>query len=109
MKVINGACVVSDSTIITQDINESCKFRASLFPNPCNAQFTISLYSRNEQSINIQLYELLGKQVASYNNIPVNQSSNLTVNTENLASAMYILQLNTSEKRYIFKVVKLVE
>jgi len=109
VKVTNGSCSVSDSTIITQDLNESCKFRVSLFPNPCNSQFTVSIYSRKEQNINIQLYEMSGKQVASYDNITANQFTKLEVNTEYFASDLYILQINTSERKYIYKIIKILE
>ncbi len=109
VKVINGACTVSDSVKVIQDLNESCKFRLVLFPNPCNSQFTISLYTRNKQNINIQLYDMAGRQVASYDNVQVDQFENLVFDVNNLASAMYIMRLNTTDKKYILKFVKLLE
>ncbi len=109
VKVINGACIVSDSTTITQNFDERCKFNVSLYPNPFANQFTIAAYSRKEQNINIQLYETSGKQVASYNNIPVNQFAKFVVDTDKLASAMYILHITTSDKKFTYKVVKLGE
>jgi len=107
IKEMNGDCSVLDSTTITQNFDELCKFNISVSPNPFNAQFNINLYSRTAQNINIQLYEISGKQVASYNSIPVNQFATFSINTSDLADAMYIIHITTTDKKYTYKLIKL--
>ncbi|MDZ4756614.1 MAG: T9SS type A sorting domain-containing protein [Bacteroidota bacterium] len=109
IKETNGGCEVSDSIIVSQDFNEHCKFSISIFPNPFGSEFNIAIYSRTLQNVNIQLYETTGKQVASYNNITVNQFATLAVNSSDLAAAMYILHITTTDKKFTYKVVKLLE
>jgi len=109
VKETNGGCTVEDSTVITQDYDEHCKFNISVYPNPFGNEFKIVVYSRTTQNINVQLYETSGKQVAGYNNIPVNQFATFSVTTTDLASAMYILHITTDDKKFTYKMVKLVE
>jgi len=109
VKETYGGCTVEDSTVITQDYDEHCKFNISVYPNPFGNEFKIAVYSRTTQNINVQLYETSGKQVASYNNIPVNQFTTISVSTTDLASAMYILHITTNNKKFTYKMVKLVE
>ncbi len=107
VKVTHGYCSVSHSIHITEDFNESCKFKVNIYPNPFSQQFNISIYSRTEQNIQIQLYDISGKQVKSYNNVPVNQFSTLQLRYDDFASGMYILHLTSQEKKYIYKIVKM--
>ncbi len=109
VKETNGGCTVEDSTVITQNYDEHCKFNISVYPNPFGNEFKIAVYSRTTQNINVQLYEISGKQVASYNNIPVNQFATFSVNTTDLASAIYVLHITSDDKKFTYKIVKLLE
>ncbi len=109
VKETNGGCTVGDSINIAQDFDEHCKFNISVYPNPFGNEFKVALYARTAQNLDIQLYEISGKQVASYNNITVNQFATFSVNTSNLASAMYVLHITTNDKKFTYKIVKLVE
>jgi len=109
VKETNGGCTVENSTTVAQDFDEHCKFNISIYPNPFGNEFKIAVYSRTTQTINVQLYETSGKQVASYNNIPVNQFATFSVNIFDLASAMYVLHITSNDKKFTYKMVKLVE
>lgn len=109
VKETNGACNVYDTATITQNFDDLCKFNISVYPNPVSTEFNIRVYSRIAQDINIQLYEISGKQVASYNNIPVNKFATLAINTSELAEAMYILHITTNDRKFTYKIIKLTE
>lgn len=109
VKETNGGCTVEDITVITQNYDEHCKFNISVYPNPFGNEFKIAVYSRTTQNINVQLYEISGKQVASYNDILVNQFATFSVNTTDLASAIYVLHITSDDKKFTYKIVKLLE
>lgn len=107
VEVYNGNCKVKDSIIVNQYMDESCKLHISVYPNPFGASFYISSYARYSQNMDIFLYDARGRQVAAYNAVPINQFNSFEIPTLDLPASLYILRIQTQQKDFIYKLVKL--
>ena len=100
---------MEDSINILQDNSEKCKLNIYIIPNPFYDNLYIAGYARTEKSITIDLCEMSGKNILRDIKTNINGNLKLPINTSTLASGMYILSVFVDEKKYIFKVVKMVE
>jgi hypothetical protein len=76
---------------------------ALVFPNPVNTQVNISLSEKLDASIEVIVYDFLGKKI-----IQKTQSSvqTFTVDMSFLASGMYLLKLKSNQKEFIATLIK---
>ncbi len=79
----------------------------SLYPNPTSNQTTLMINSVIDSKINVLIYDVTGKLVATVaNNEAIFEGYNeLTINTENLMSGIYYITLNTSLGKESVKLV----
>jgi len=96
---INAFFAVNPGAI---NITETKEYSISIYPNPFNSSLKIELYSGNPNTMHLDLFNLLGEKVFSFQ--PV--SSSFTFETNLLPSGIYTLQINTPEGRISKKVVK---
>jgi phosphatidylserine/phosphatidylglycerophosphate/cardiolipin synthase-like enzyme len=91
----------SGSVIVSSNENPF-NYNISVFPNPCNSYFTVSLSDKISYPLTINLYDISGKIV--FKKILLNASQNsYTINTTNLSKGLYLLKvqndaLNTIQK-----------
>ncbi len=87
------------STVIIS-IEENELFNTSVYPNPANEQFTVSLTSKeNIENIVINLHSVDGKLIFSENNTIQANSFKRTFNTQNFAQGIYLLELISDKTR----------
>lgn len=78
-----------------------------MYPNPSNGTFYIQTSFKNEEPINIKIYNILGEKVqqtstkASYSKIPINLS--------NYPNGPYFVQIGLSDKQNIIKKISLLK
>lgn len=65
---------------------------ASVYPNPSTGVFTLKFDSPVESSVEVKLYDLVGKTVYSQNFAAVRGANALTVGKETLAKGVYVLR-----------------
>ncbi len=76
--------------------------KVSLYPNPSNGQFTISINTENANEYIINIFDLSGKLVMTQNQSANAGSTNIAINASNLAKGTYVLQMiNKEGKRFV--------
>jgi len=66
----------------------------TMYPNPTNTNTTVSFSLSNESNVSINLTDLAGKIVYTNALGTVNGAQNVTVNTENLTSGVYMVNVS---------------
>jgi hypothetical protein len=79
----------------------------SLFPNPAKDAFTLSVNAQNAAALDVAVYDITGKLVASpVSNHALNSGeNNLTINTEALHNGIYFVTLTTANGKETVKLV----
>jgi PKD repeat protein len=87
------------STVIIS-IEENELFRPSVYPNPANEQFTVSLTSKeNLENIRINLHSVDGRLLFSESNSVQGNTFTRTFNTQHFAQGIYMLELVSDKAR----------
>lgn len=77
------------------------KYQLSAYPNPVRRQATVEIAAREEQKVQVMLYDVLGRLVATLYDgpMPSQEMKTLTLNTrqEGLSSGTYFLRLMGEE------------
>jgi len=112
ISVKDNACgegYISGSTKITilepLSAEEEANSLFNVFPNPTEANVTISLKTPSNKTTNIEIRDALGKLVLK-GNIKIGQTSEV-INLENLSSGVYLIQAQQDEKQSVKKIVKI--
>jgi len=88
------------------DISEQAdNWSINVFPNPNNGQFAIELQSKNNQSVQMRIFNAFGSEVYKESNVVVNGSSSRTLNLKDLAEGIYYLNLHGDGVNIIKKIV----
>ena len=69
----------------------------NLFPNPSNENTTVSLVLKSENEVVLSVHNLLGEQVASHSYKGVEGENSFELNTNELSSGNYIVNVTTGE------------
>ncbi|HKR03890.1 MAG TPA: T9SS type A sorting domain-containing protein [Bacteroidia bacterium] len=76
-----------------------------IFPNPANPSLTISFQSSSNQTIELRIYNTLGKQIYVEKEEITQGKFEKEINVEKLGSGIYFLQLKTKEGNINRKVI----
>ena len=80
-----------------QNMDEEMQTTFSLYPNPANNEFTISL-NINQSNLELEVYDVLGNKVI--NKILTNETS--TINIEQLSNGLYFVRLVDANSNIIY-------
>jgi hypothetical protein len=69
----------------------------NLFPNPSNENTTVSLVLKSENEVVLSVHNLLGEQVASHSYKGIEGENSFELNTNELSSGNYIVNVTTGE------------
>jgi len=76
----------------------------SIFPNPNNGAFNISLNSSSNEDVKVQVYDIRGRSV--FNKSYLNTTDfNQEINLKNVQSGMYLVKVSDGEKETIKKIL----
>jgi len=80
----------------------------TVYPNPFQNQTTIRFHLKEEQKVNLELYDIKGQLVQTLvNDVSLSKGThNITVDGKNLAEGLYIYTLKTTEGIETGKIVK---
>jgi hypothetical protein len=78
--------------------------QVSVFPNPANSNFTISLNALKASDIKVSLYDITGKSVYTKNETVHTGINNIGINTSNIESGIYFVTLTSSQESLTRKV-----
>lgn len=83
-----------DVTINTEDIIAN---ELSIYPNPASNFTNISFQSNTSGEIQINIFDLTGKQISSINEFIITGENHIPVGTEELQSGVYLLQISGND------------
>lgn len=102
-------CSVIDTVIITisdcTGIDEAGDMECTVFPNPGNGLFNLTVSTGNTKTISIQLMDAIGKTIFEENNIIVSGAYYRTFDIQNLNSGIYYLNIEGDNGRIVKKVM----
>jgi hypothetical protein len=76
----------------------------NIFPNPANTQLTIEIEMEKPVDINYSICNVLGSLVYE-NNEGITKNGKYTINTENIPSGIYFIQIKEGEESFNRKVI----
>lgn len=104
---IPNFCVAN--TILTGiDNHELSSDKLNVHPNPFNNNFEITFYSNKKQKIEIELYDISGREIfRKHENVSANSYNVFNFNEANtLSKGLYMLELSTPDKKHFKKIIK---
>ncbi len=76
-------------------VNEAGSF--SIYPNPTNGQFTVSIANTNSKTVSISVVNILGETVYSFSDNNCGSSVNKQINLENTSAGIYFIKIDTGK------------
>jgi hypothetical protein len=73
--------------------NELNKNTFSVFPNPAKTAVNLMFNVEKTSTVNIKIYNVLGEEVAVYNNESISKGSNLNINVANYKKGIYFVNV----------------
>jgi hypothetical protein len=64
-----------------------------VYPNPAREVATVSVNLKKESTVNMRVLDLSGKEMAARNYGSLNGTTNITMNTSQFVSGVYIVEL----------------
>ena len=74
----------------------------SIYPNPANTSATVDLSQFNGYEVAIELYDAMGRQVKSINNI---KADTYIMQRDNLLSGIYFMNVMVDGRRFSKKII----
>jgi Secretion system C-terminal sorting domain len=91
----------TDYSKLTSAVNEirSDIFAAQIFPNPAQSVATLNFSVEKDMSLAVKVYDLMGREVASKNNVRYAKGSySMDLNVATLSAGMYIVNFISTEE-----------
>jgi endonuclease I len=105
MTKINSPLIPCNSLVTGIDENASSKDLIMLAPNPNNGNFTLTYITDKSQTVNIKLYDLVGKVVYSTEEKVNNGYNPVEMNVQDLNKGIYIFEFVTPTGRKTEKLI----
>jgi hypothetical protein len=86
--------LLDDPTLGVDELTND--FGMSVYPNPANANTTLSFVLSNEAQASVNVTDLAGKVVFTQALGTVNGTQNVTLNTESLTNGVYMVNLTVN-------------
>ena len=83
----------------------SGQWSVQVFPNPGSGLFTITLTSFSAEKVDLNIYNALGKEVYTSNQLTIDKNTELNVNLQNQPDGIYFLNLKGHDINLIKKMV----
>jgi hypothetical protein len=110
--VSNGICPADTSNILVV-VDPSCDYLAGIgelsssilvYPNPTSNVLTLN-FGTAISDVDFELFDIQGKAILGEKNISLVNGKH-QVNTSILVPGVYMLHINSSEKQYIYRIIK---
>lgn len=96
-------CDIKRDTNVDVGIYEISKDIFSIYPNPNNGSFNISIESGNNDNIQLSIFDLSGKELC-YTDATSDKSNIYNIDIPNVKSGIYILSITKNGVRYFRKI-----
>ncbi|MDD5570980.1 MAG: T9SS type A sorting domain-containing protein [Bacteroidales bacterium] len=100
--------IVYLSSTLIASITEKNKLNIniSLYPNPANEYTNVNFSLSRAGTVNISVINVMGQKVASYKVDGISGKNYKQINTENLATGMYVIKIEAEGKLFTEKLIK---
>ncbi|MBM2813834.1 MAG: glycosyl hydrolase [Ignavibacteria bacterium] len=104
----NGCTIFSDAFPMTTDVPEidGLTNQISVFPNPSNGLFTITINSTAGESVNFIVSNLIGERLLETNEIMNSSTGEYQISLSNYPPGIYFLKANINTQVYNIKLIK---
>jgi hypothetical protein len=104
----NKAIQLTRIVIVDQGIgmNKTEAIKASVYPNPAENQLNIVFNSGDEETIDVTITDISGKQVAKEAVVVARGGNKITYNTSKLSKGMYIITIKLSDGNITERFIK---
>ncbi|MCH2231424.1 MAG: Omp28-related outer membrane protein [Crocinitomicaceae bacterium] len=86
--------ISSDSGI--NDLNANPTQSFNIFPNPASTSATVEIIVENEAEVQLSIFDMSGKEVASRNYGTLNTTSTVNINTSSFEAGVYMVELTVN-------------
>jgi hypothetical protein len=76
-----------------------------IYPNPARSDFNVSFTSNTSQQVSMYLTDMNGRSCSNSSYPAIAGANTMNISATNLHNGMYILQLKTTERVYVAKIV----
>jgi hypothetical protein len=110
--VSNGICPADTSNILVI-VDASCDYLIGIeelsnsievYPNPTSLILTLD-FGKTIFDVDFELFDIQGKSILGENNLSLVNGKH-QINTSSLVPGVYMLHINSSEKQYIYRIIK---
>lgn len=110
--VSNGVCPADTANILVI-VDPSCDYLAGIeelsssilvYPNPTSSFLTLD-FGKTILDVDFEIFDIQGKIIFGEKNISLVNGKH-QVNTSSLVPGVYMLHINSSEKQYIYRIIK---
>jgi len=105
--IVNG-CISDTSNNIyvnVTGVDEPVNSRFVVYPVPNDGRFTLQMFTINEESFDVTVYNSIGSSVYTKKDIPVKGQTDLTIDLRPVPTGIYTVVLRNSEHRIIRKIM----
>ncbi len=101
--IVSGACAaVSVLPTLVEELDVS----VDVAPNPFDQEINVSLYSNQSRDLELGIFDALGRNVMTADQLTVNGQMNHTLNTGDLPGGIYFLRVTDGDKVKTVKLMK---
>ncbi|MGB0915785.1 MAG: Omp28-related outer membrane protein, partial [Crocinitomicaceae bacterium] len=90
-----GKSTISSNSGIN-DLNANPTQSFNIFPNPATTSATVEIIVENESEVQLSIFDMSGKEVASRDYGTLNTTSTVNVNTSSFEAGVYIVELTVN-------------
>jgi len=91
------------------DLDIDNTLKATVYPNPFTKNFNIEIEVENNQNISIEISDIDGKIINTYNKNINSGINTLPINANNLDKGIYFVKITATENSRVFKIVKTID
>lgn len=103
LNVYNSMLCAQSSTGVVDIVNEN---KISVFPNPSKSIVTVQFKMEKEQTVKLELLNVLGQPVLISNEISSPQIFNKELNISDIPSGIYLLKISWGEESRVLRIIK---
>jgi hypothetical protein len=105
--VIDYPLIASDYCEVTSFPILDISLNVEVYPNPFKDEFTVDIHKQNLKEVSIQVQNIYGQVVLSYEKLINTSDISIEMETKNLSKGVYFLDMNLDNERVTKKLIKL--
>jgi len=104
LQAVFNKAIASVST--SRAINVSGMETVIIYPNPTQSNLSIAIQHVSNGNVSVSISDITGRNIIQFSEMPGNSFYQKDLNLAQLAAGMYLVNVQTATKKYVFRVVK---